>query len=196
MPSPLFREALANLLTFLAEGRSLDECWRECGFSSREEAAGELMRLVGQLSTLSGAVRKERAKRTKKVVVYVDGASRGNPGPASVAAVAFSRGGRVLGRRARKIGSVTNNVAEYRAVIEGLMLARELGAKSVTIKMDSELVHRQLGGSYRVKNEELRKLSAEVARESRRFVKCEFQHVPREDNREADRLANLVLDES
>jgi ribonuclease HI len=93
----------------------------------------------------------------------------------------------------RKIGRATNNVAEYRAVIEGLKLARELGARRITVRLDSELVVKQLNGVYRIKNPELELLAREVAAEARHFPGCSFEHVPREENREADRLANEAL---
>ena len=88
----------------------------------------------------------------KRVVVHVDGGARGNPGPAAVAAVATAPGGEVMGERRLYIGEATNNVAEYRAVLLGLQLARELGAADVEVVNDSELVSKQIGGQYKVKH--------------------------------------------
>ena len=99
-----------------------------------------------------------------KVVVHVDGGARGNPGPAAVAAVASSPEGDELGERNDFIGEATNNVAEYRALLLGLELARELGATEVEVVNDSELVARQIGGEYKVKHAGLRPLYLEAMR--------------------------------
>ena len=93
-----------------------------------------------------------------KVVVHVDGGARGNPGPAAVAAVATSADGETLGERKLYIGEATNNVAEYRALLLGLELARELGAEEVEVVNDSELIARQIGGEYKVKHAGLKPL--------------------------------------
>ncbi len=96
-----------------------------------------------------------------KVVVNVDGGARGNPGPAAVAAVATSPDGEALGERNAYIGEATNNVAEYRALLLGLELARDLGADEVEVINDSELVARQIGGEYKVKHAGLKPLFIE-----------------------------------
>src|SRR5207244_12367558 len=89
---------------------------------------------------------------SESMVVHVDGGARGNPGPAAVAAVATEPDGSVVGERSAYIGEATNNVAEYRAVLLGLELARSLGARSVEVVNDSELVARQIGGEDKVQN--------------------------------------------
>jgi ribonuclease HI len=131
-----------------------------------------------------------------KVVVHVDGGARGNPGPAAVAAVATSPEGEPLGERKLYIGEATNNVAEYRALLLGLELARELGAEEVEIVNDSELVARQIGGEYKVKNTGLKPLFAEAMRELRGFHKWAVRPVRREHNERADELVNEALDEA
>ena len=130
-----------------------------------------------------------------KVVVNVDGGSRGNPGPAAVAAVATSAGGEALGERNAYIGETTNNVAEYRALLLGLELARELGASEVEVINDSELVARQIGGEYKVKHAGLKPLFLEAMRTLRSFDKWAVRSVRREHNERADELVNEVLDE-
>ena len=100
-----------------------------------------------------------------KVVVHVDGGARGNPGPAAVAAVASTPDGDQLGERNAFIGEATNNVAEYRALLLGLELARDLGATEVEVVNDSELVARQIGGEYKVKHAGLKPLFLEAMRE-------------------------------
>jgi ribonuclease HI len=103
--------------------------------------------------------------------------------------------GRVLGQIAEGIGPATNNVAEYRAAIAGLELARRLGATDVLLRTDSRLLVEQLSGRFRVKNPTLIRLHREVRSVGSNFRRLSFEHVPREFNREADRLANIGVDE-
>ena len=129
-----------------------------------------------------------------KVVVNVDGGARGNPGPAAVAAVAATPDGNVLGERSAYIGEATNNVAEYRALLLGLELARELGASEVELINDSELVSRQIGGEYKVKHAGLKPLFREAMRTLRDFDAWAVRSVRREQNERADELVNRELD--
>jgi ribonuclease HI len=129
-----------------------------------------------------------------KVVVHVDGGARGNPGPAAVAAVASTPEGEPLGERNAFIGEATNNVAEYRALLLGLELARELGATEVDVINDSELVARQIGGEYKVKHAGLRPLFARAMAELRGFDRWAVRPVRREQNARADELVNEALD--
>ncbi len=131
-----------------------------------------------------------------RVVVHVDGGARGNPGPAAVAAVATSPDGEPLGERKLYIGEATNNVAEYRALLLGLELARELGAEEVEVVNDSELVARQIGGEYKVKHAGLKPLFTEAMRELWGFHKWAVGPVRREQNARADELVNEALDEA
>ena len=131
-----------------------------------------------------------------KVVVNVDGGARGNPGPSAVAAVAATPEGEALGERGEYIGEATNNVAEYRALLLGLSLARELGATEVEVINDSELVARQIGGEYKVKHPGLKPLFLEAMRELRGFDAWAVRSVRREDNERADELVNRALDEA
>jgi ribonuclease HI len=131
-----------------------------------------------------------------KIVVNVDGGARGNPGPAAVAAVASTPDGEELAERKLYIGAATNNVAEYRAVLLGLELARELGAEEVEVINDSELIARQIGGEYKVKHAGLKPLFAEAMRELRGFHKWAVRPVRREQNTRADELVNEALDDA
>ena len=131
-----------------------------------------------------------------KVVVNVDGGARGNPGPAAVAAVATTPEGDPLGERNTYIGEATNNVAEYRALLLGLDLARELGASEVEVVNDSELVARQIGGEYKVKHAGLKPLFLEAMRSLRNFDAWAVRAVRREQNARADQLVNEALDEA
>lgn len=128
------------------------------------------------------------------LIVSCDGASRGNPGPAGIGVQITDEDGEVLAEIARGLGEATNNVAEYTAVIEGLSLAEELGAKTVTLRSDSQLLINQLIGRYRVKSPHLEPLHRQVRSIAAGFERISFEHVPREENREADELANVGVD--
>jgi ribonuclease HI len=132
----------------------------------------------------------------EKVVVHVDGGARGNPGPAAVAAVATGSDGEALAERNAYIGEATNNVAEYRALLLGLELARELGAREVEVVNDSELVARQIGGQYKVKHAGLRPLYLDAMRALREFDRWSVRNVRRDHNERADELVNDALDEA
>ncbi len=124
----------------------------------------------------------------------VDGGSRGNPGPAAIAAVIATPDGELLEELGERIGEATNNVAEYRAVLLGLERARALGAREVELIGDSELIVRQVHGEYKVKDETLRGLRDQVDRALREFDRWSLRHVRREDNEAADLLVNAALD--
>jgi ribonuclease HI len=132
----------------------------------------------------------------ERVVVHVDGGSRGNPGPAAAAAVATTPEGEVLAERTAYVGEATNNVAEYRALLLGLELARELGTREVEVASDSELVARQVGGEYKVKHAGLKPLYLQAMRELRDFERWSVRTVRREGNVRADELVNETLDEA
>ncbi len=129
-----------------------------------------------------------------KWVVYADGASRGNPGPASIGAVIYDDSGRELHTVSRRIGRATNNEAEYRAAIAGLEAALALGARDIELRMDSELAVRQLDSRYKVRNPSLRRLFGRVKDLQWRFASFQVSHVRRELNRRADQLANEAFD--
>lgn len=124
----------------------------------------------------------------------VDGGARGNPGPAAVGVVVATPDGEILEERGERIGEATNNVAEYRALLLGIERARELGAAELDLVGDSELVVKQVRGDYRVKQEHLRPLHAEVRAGLAGFERWSVNHVRREQNAAADRLVNEVLD--
>ena len=126
-------------------------------------------------------------------LVYSDGASRGNPGPAAIGAVIFDPEGREVYRLARRLGTATNNEAEYRAAIAALEAALALGARRVDLRMDSELVVRQMSGRYRVRNPRLARLHARMLALRQRFEEVVVRHVPRTENQLADALANQAL---
>ncbi len=130
-------------------------------------------------------------------VIYTDGASRGNPGPASIGAVVYRADGRDLVEVAaisEVIGIDTNNVAEYKAVVAALRAVAEFEPESVLLRADSQLLVRQLKGQYRIKAPNLKPLFSEVSALIRTLGDVELEHVPRERNKVADGLANAALD--
>jgi ribonuclease HI len=129
-----------------------------------------------------------------KVVVHVDGGSRGNPGPAAGAAVICSPDGELLMQASELLGVTTNNVAEYRGLLLGLERARELGATEVELINDSELVAKQLTGVYKVKHPDMRPLHAQALAALRAFERWSIRSVPRTQNEAADALVNAALD--
>ena len=130
----------------------------------------------------------------KKVVINVDGASRGNPGAAAIGVTIKDDKGKLLATISRAIGRQTNNQAEYHGIIAGLEKAQDLKAKAVLVKSDSELMVKQLTGRYRVKNEALKALYDQARQLISDFDSFAISHIPRESNREADALANRALD--
>jgi ribonuclease HI len=129
-----------------------------------------------------------------RLVVHVDGGSRGNPGPAAAAAVLSTPDGDVVGEAMETIGVATNNVAEYRALLLGIRKARELGADEVEVVNDSELVAKQINGAYKVKHADMKPLWAEALGELRQFSSWSIRSVPRAQNADADALVNQALD--
>jgi ribonuclease HI len=131
----------------------------------------------------------------RRVVVNCDGAARGNPGPAGAGAVVTDPDGTVLVEIVEGLGETTNNVAEYTAAIRGLEAAKALGADEVLLRSDSQLMINQMTGRYRVKTPHLQPLHRQVRDLVRAFARVEFEHVPRERNAHADRLANKGVDD-
>ena len=122
-----------------------------------------------------------------------DGGSRGNPGPAAWGVVVLDETGRPVQGHAGAIGRATNNVAEYRGLLEALALAERAGAADVRLFADSELVVKQMRGEYKVRHPDLIPLHAEARRRVAGFRSFEIAHVPRERNKDADRLVNRAL---
>jgi len=127
-------------------------------------------------------------------ITFSDGASRGNPGPASIGSVVIDPKGIERATVSEVIGITTNNVAEYRGLIAGLEKALELGARRVEARMDSQLVVRQATGQYRIKHPGLIPLALRLQELRKQFDELSFLHVPREQNKLADALANAALD--
>jgi ribonuclease HI len=131
-----------------------------------------------------------------KLIVHVDGGARGNPGPAAAAAVLSTPAGDVIDEHAQLLGEVTNNVAEYRALLLGLARAKELGADEVEVIGDSELIAKQIQGLYKVKHPSMRPLHLDAMKAFRDFDAWSIRTVPRAQNAEADALVNAALDQA
>jgi probable phosphoglycerate mutase len=131
-----------------------------------------------------------------KARLFTDGGARGNPGPAAYGYVLESEDGDVLAAHGEAIGTATNNVAEYRALIAGLKKALELGADELEVVSDSELLVKQMRGEYKVKNAALRDLSLQAATLARELGSVTYTAVRREHNELADQLVNEALDAS
>jgi len=132
--------------------------------------------------------------KTKKAIIFTDGAAEPNPGPAAIGAIIKDGKGRLITSISRYIGIATNNQAEYRAIIAALEKAIKLGATHVEVNSDSELAVRQINGRYRVKNAALKPLYQQVKQLQSLLEGFTITHIPREQNTEADKLTNAALD--
>lgn len=130
----------------------------------------------------------------EKIIIFSDGGARGNPGPAGIGAILYDRQKKVLAEISEYLGVATNNQAEYKALIAALKKAASLGASELDCYLDSELVVKQLKREYKVKNKDLAPLFLEIHNLSFQFKQITYTHVPREQNKEADRLANEAMD--
>jgi len=129
------------------------------------------------------------------IKAYVDGAARGNPGPSGAGFVLVDAAdGQVLLERGLFLGKATNNVAEYKALLAALEMAGSLRAERIDVLSDSELLVKQMTGEYRVRNAGLRPLFSEAIRRKGRFGQFTILHIRREENQQADRLANMAVD--
>jgi ribonuclease HI len=126
--------------------------------------------------------------------LFTDGGARGNPGPAAIGGIC-TQDEREIFKFKKYVGKVTNNVAEYEALIYGLKLALENNITELQVFLDSELVVKQINGEYKVKNENMKPLYEVVKGLQKKFLNISFTHVPREQNKIADRLVNEALDD-
>jgi ribonuclease HI len=140
----------------------------------------------------------ETQKSVNKLILYTDGGARGNPGPAAIGFVIYLPGKKgemkELARRGETIGETTNNVAEYRALMAGFEAALTFAPDAVEVRLDSELIGKQMKGEYRVKDKDLQKLYVQVKQLEMKLPKVTYIMIPRELNKEADREVNKALD--
>ncbi|MDN5332272.1 MAG: ribonuclease [Tepidanaerobacteraceae bacterium] len=130
----------------------------------------------------------------ERLKVYVDGASRGNPGNAGIGIVMLDENGNVVKEMSDYIGQTTNNIAEYTALVTALKEALEMGCEEIEVFSDSELMVKQINGEYQIKNEGIRRLYSQVAQLVKEFKSFSINHVKREYNKRADELANEGID--
>ncbi len=138
---------------------------------------------------------KEKGAVVKRMRIYTDGASRGNPGPAGIGVLVQDEDEQPIKKVRRYLGSATNNVAEYTALIEGLEAVREFGPVDLEVFSDSELIIKQMRGEYKVRNPNLFELHQRAKGLMRHFDRIRFYSIPRELNRAADALANEAIDQ-
>lgn len=213
-------ETLADLLRTLERSQDLRPLARECGLTLRElrkrlarwrrelhpdapESKPPAARAGGGKATFAELAAAADIGEcplpdtgSPVLEIFTDGASRGNPGPASVGAVFRQKDGPELCSHSEAIGRATNNQAEYRAVLAALEHCHRWGVGRVHLYLDSELVARQLMGTYRVKSQDLLPIYQQVMHLARSLREFRIRHVPRAKNAHADHLANLALDET
>ena len=195
----------AQLLLAIAEHESLEKTCDALGIA--REAALRLLNGAALALRTEAPAAKPKSKPpppapatggepSGRLLIFSDGAARGNPGPSGAGAVITDSTGRaVLARLGRFLGHQTNNVAEYQGLLLGLRHALELGARDIEVRADSQLMIRQLGGQYAVKHAGLKPLHAEALRLLRGFEKFSLKHIPREENGLADEMSNRAIDE-
>lgn len=184
---------LADILEAMARTKALTVVSGELpGLSpaTLRMALEEASHLVQQMATS----RRSRHSATRSLILHIDGAARGNPGPAGIGVVLWDEAGSIREEHLAYIGKATNNVAEYEALLFGLRKARELGYAAVKVFSDSELLVRQIRGEYRVKNPRLRQFYDQVQNLLRSFDAFEIDHVRRGMNTRADLLANRAIE--
>ncbi|MCK5320323.1 ribonuclease HI family protein [Candidatus Parcubacteria bacterium] len=130
----------------------------------------------------------------QKIKIYTDGGARGNPGPAGVGVVVYDVNDNIIDTKSEYIGEATNNQAEYKAVVVAMELIGKYEIDEINFFLDSELVVKQLNREYKVKNKGLAPLFVKVYNNILKYKKVTFTHVRREFNKEADKLANIAMD--
>lgn len=158
-----------------------------------------LLKIADQYSPES-FIKASPSKRSKDVtassaVAYIDGGARGNPGPAGCGTAIYSPKGGLLAEKKKFLGKATNNVAEYQGLLLALTKSEELGIRRLEIRADSKLLVEQMSGRYKVKSPLLAPLFLKAQNLAQNFESVVYTHVSRDKNREADRLANIAMDE-
>ena len=181
---------LAYALRLLASGRHIDEVWEEAGFGSRKQLADRIFELAERTA---GKPAEQDAHEGLGLIAYSDGASIGNPGQAGCGAVIVDESGQTLLENYNYLGKTTNNVAEYEGAILAVSKAQQLGATRVELRVDSSLIANQIMGRYRVKSRQLAPLYQRLMKIVQQFERFDVTLIARNDNKQADRLANLAI---
>lgn len=178
------------LLRALAEGKDLGQAAQEQNKKS-QWAQGILVKIADRYDP---PVKKISLESQEDIVIFIDGGARGNPGPAGCGVVIQDNQGNELVALSEFLGIATNNEAEYSGLVLALEKASELTHETVEIRTDSELLARQMTGQYKVKAKNLLPFYIKANKLMQRFRRVRFTHVPREQNKEADHLANEAMD--
>ncbi len=189
---------LAYALRLLASGQSMAVASKEAGYKSRKVLADRIYDLAervesGEVGGGKAGSGKAGGGKTLSLIAYSDGASIGNPGEAGCGALLIDHAGQVLMEDYKYLGRATNNVAEYEGAILALKLASELGAGQVELRVDSGLLANQITGKYRVKSTRLAHLYENLKEMTKLFEDFSITQIGRDDNKQADRLANLAI---
>lgn len=174
------------ILELLASGSSFQEICEEFPKVTKED-------IQATLSYALDLMKKEVTTLPvpkKRLTIYIDGASRGNPGPAGVGVIIYDEKKRLVDEICEYIGEMTNNVAEYQALLTALERAKNLAAQRLTIYSDCELLVRQMAGDYRVKDKTLKNFYQKARENLKNFRKVDIRYIARERNKRADSLAN------
>lgn len=143
---------------------------------------------------MTAPTRRGDGAAPRAVRMHVDGASRGNPGPAGAGVAFFDAAGRLVGEAGLYLGTATNNEAEYHGLLLGLEIAAAHGLRDLDVVADSELLVKQLNGQYKVREPRLQVLHAKAREQAARLGRVTFRHVFRAQNTEADRMSNEAID--
>lgn len=131
----------------------------------------------------------------KKLIIYTDGGARGNPGPAGAGVVIYDENENLISKHFKFLSEMTNNQAEYEAVVYAISEAKKLGAQEIDFYLDSELLVGQLSREFKIKNIELGKYFIKIWNAGQCFKKINYHYIPREQNKEADKLVNKAIDD-
>lgn len=197
-PKAKVTELENRFLSELSETLDIDKTIEKLNIT-REDARAVLKGLIKEPERdLFGGLAEKKAPRarykTGAYAIYVDGASRGNPGKAGAGAVIKDPEGRIVKKLKKYLGITTNNAAEYQAIITALEAAKELGLESIKVYADSELMVKQINGVYKVRSEDLRPLFDRAKLLLKSFKEHKVTHIYREENSIADSLANEAID--
>ncbi len=187
-------KTLGDVLRFISEHETLSQVEDSFPDHSLNEIRDALGELASRISPQSSQQSKPTSSKTGRITLKTDGGSRGNPGPSGAGWVLFDSSGKVVATGNEFLGKRTNNEAEYAAVLLGLQAALELGYTEVDLRLDSELLVKQIKGIYRVKKAHLKPLYQQACTLLKKFDSSTLEHIYRDQNKEADEQANIAMD--
>lgn len=186
---------LGDVLRFISKNEDLSQVQQAFPNHSLNDIRAGLASLATALSAEPVATpRGDAVARTGRITLKTDGGSRGNPGPSGAGWVLFDSSGKIVATGNEFLGKRTNNEAEYAAVLLGLQAVFELGYTEVDVRLDSDLLVKQIKGVYRVKKPHLKPLHEQALRLLRQFNDYTIAHIYRDANKEADEQANIAMD--